>query len=88
MLCQTHTTSKCGELEILPPPPPGGGTLHEAPPPELVEREEEFEVEDILAHRLVGPSKQSEFLVHFKGYEQEDDLWLPQCNLEHAQDIL
>ncbi len=57
-------------------------------PPELVEGEEEFEVEDILAHRLVGPHKQPEFLVCFKGYGPEDDIWLPLLNLEHAQDIL
>ena len=50
--------------------------------------EEEFEVEDIIAHRLVGPKQRPEYLVRFKGYGPEDDLWLPQKNLEHAPDIL
>ena len=75
-------------LKPYHPRPPEVGPSHEAPPPELVEGEEEFEVEDILAHRLVGPHKRPEFLVRFKGYGPEDDLWLPQRNLAHAQDIL
>ena len=53
-----------------------------------MEGEEEFEVEDILAHRLVGSQRRPEYLVRFKGYGPEDDLWLPQRNLEHAQAIL
>ncbi len=73
-------------LKPYNPSPPEVGPSHEAP--ELVEGEEEFVLEDILAHLLVGPHKQPEFLVSFKGYGQEDDLWLPQLNLEHAQDIL
>ncbi len=64
------------------------GPSHQAPPPELVNDEEEFEVEDIIAHRLVGPKQLPEYLMRFKGYWPEDDLWLPQKNLEHAQDIL
>ena len=75
-------------LKPYHPRPPEVGPSHEAPPPELVEGEEEFEVEDILAHRLVGPHKRPEFLVRFKGYGPEDDLWLPQRNLANAQDIL
>ncbi len=45
-------------------------------------------MEDIIAHRLVGPHKSPEYLVRFKGYGPEDDLWLPQKNLEHAPDIV
>ena len=36
------------------------GPSHQAPPPELVNDEEEFEVENIIAHRLVGPKQQPE----------------------------
>jgi hypothetical protein len=55
-------------------------------PPELVEGEEEFEVEDILAHRLVG--RRLEYLTRFKSYGPEDDLWLPARNLRNSPDIL
>ncbi len=55
-------------LKPYHPLPPEVGPSHEAQPPELVEGEEEFEVEDILAHCLVGPHKQPEFLVCLKGY--------------------
>ncbi len=37
---------------------------------------------------MVGPHKQPEYLVWFKGYCPEDNLWLPQRNLEHVPDIL
>ncbi len=50
--------------------------------------EEEFEVEDIIAHRLVGPKQRPKYLVRFKGYWPEGDLWFPQKNLEHVPDIL
>ncbi len=50
--------------------------------------EEEIEVDDIIADRLVCPHKLPEYLVRFKGYGPEDDLWLPQRNLEHAPEIL
>ncbi len=53
-----------------------------------MEGEEEFRVEDIIAHQLVGPSRQPEYLVWFKGYGPEENLWLSQQNLEHAPDIL
>ncbi len=44
----------------------------QAPP--LINDEEEFEVEDIIAHRLVGPKQLPEYLMWFKGYGPEDDL--------------
>ncbi len=74
--------------EAPPPKLVDDQTTHEAPPPKLVDGEEEFEMEDIITHRLVGPHKQPEYLVRFKGYGAEDNLWLPQQNLEHAPEIL
>ncbi len=68
--------------------PPEVGPSHEAPPPELVEGEEEFEAEDIIAHQLVSHNKLPEYLVRFKGYCPEDNVWLPHQNLEHAPEIL
>ncbi len=39
-------------------------------------------MEDIIAHRLVSPHKQPEYLVLFRGYGPEDNLWLPQKILQ------
>lgn len=51
-------------------------------PPEIIKGEEEFEVEDILAHRYKG--KKLEYLVRFKSYGPEEDKWLPAVNLKNA----
>ena len=55
-------------------------------PPEVIEGEEEFEVEDILSHRLHGNTVQ--YLVRFKSYGPEEDLWLPAKNLRNAPNIV
>lgn len=52
--------------------------------PEIIDGEEEFEVETILADRYKGTRKQ--YLVRFKSYGPEADEWLPQRNLENAQE--
>jgi hypothetical protein len=62
------------------------GPLVQHDPPNLVDNEEEFEVEDIIAHR--GQGNRTQYLVRFKSYGPEDDLWLPAKNLAHAPDIL
>ena len=54
--------------------------------PDIIDGQEEYEVEDILSHRKTGTK--TEYLVRFKNYGPEDDLWLPQRNLANAQDIL
>ena len=54
--------------------------------PELIDGEEEFEVEDILAHRNTGNKIQ--YLVRFATYGPEDDLWLPARILANAQNTL
>ncbi len=67
-------TRQIQEPQLLNPIP-GEGTGGARGP-----SEEEFEVEDIIAH--------TEYLVEFKGYGPEDNLWLLQRNLEHAPEIL
>eukprot|EP00961_Rhodomonas_salina_P003081 42489-Rhodomonas_salina.1 len=51
--------------------------------PELVDGEEEFVVEEILAHR--GSDRRTQYLVLWASYWPEDDLWLPTRNLANAQ---
>eukprot|EP00961_Rhodomonas_salina_P285058 3852153-Rhodomonas_salina.2 len=58
-------------------------------PPDLVEDSMEYEVQDILAHSLVGKKNpRTEYLVRFLSYGPEDDLWLPARNLKNAPEIV
>jgi hypothetical protein len=56
------------------------------PPVELLDGEEEFEMEAIIAHRKQGC--RLHFLIRWKGYPTSNNLWEPQNNLKHAQKIL
>jgi hypothetical protein len=62
------------------------GTVQPPPPPELVEGELEYEVENILDHRIVRGRR--EYLVSFVGYTAEHNLWLPERNMDNCQAIL
>lgn len=54
--------------------------------PVQVDGTDEYEVEDILAHR--GAGRNIQYLVRWKTYGPEDDLWLPKKNLSNAMDIV
>ncbi|KNZ76072.1 Chromobox like protein, partial [Termitomyces sp. J132] len=56
------------------------------PPPIEVEDEYCYEVDQILDSHLVHG--QSQYLVRWKGYRPEDDMWEPQKNLDGAPDKL
>ena len=45
------------------------------PPPDLIENEEEYEVEQIKAHRNFGRSKRLQYLIKWKGYPESDNTW-------------
>ena len=62
------------------------GTAFSEPPPDIINDEEEWEVEAIIAHRRRGRGYQ--YLTHFKGYPSSEDCWLPERNFENAQEIL
>jgi hypothetical protein len=62
------------------------GTV-QPPPPELIDGEEEYEVEDIIAHRDRRGNK-TEYLVRWVGYGPGHDSWEPREYLVNAQDKL
>src|SRR5262249_29309469 len=68
-------------------PPKFNSQRHRAPPPpDIINEEEEYEVEEIRGHRKRGRGTQ--FLVHWKGYSNEEDSWLPRSALGNAGELL
>src|SRR6266403_2578184 len=57
------------------------------PPPDLIEGEEEYEVERIVAHRKFGRSKHLQYLIKWKGYPESDNSWEP-ADQVHAPDLV
>ena len=54
--------------------------------PDLINEEEEYEVEEVRGHRKQGKGVQ--YLVHWKGYGDEEDQWIPKHNMSHAQEAI
>jgi len=55
-------------------------------PPDVIEGEEEWEIEAITGHRLIRGK--TEYLVHWKGYPNSEDMWMKAAELKHAQTML
>ena len=62
------------------------GPNHTDPPPDLINGENEYEVEAILAHRKRG--RQIQYLVKWRGYDLSNNTWEPETNLSNADEIL
>ena len=54
--------------------------------PVIIEGEEESEVEKILNKRMVRGKKK--FLVRWKGYTAEEDIWENKENLKNAKEMV
>ena len=59
---------------------------HTDPPLDLINRENEYKVEAILAHRKRG--RQMQYLVKWRGYDPSNNTWEPEKNLSNADEIL
>jgi Chromo (CHRromatin Organisation MOdifier) domain len=57
------------------------------PPPELIEEQEEYEVEQVLASRLYGCWKKLQYLIRWKGYSHAHDSWASVDDV-HAPDLV
>ncbi len=57
------------------------------PPPDLIDGEEEYKVERIVAHRQFGRSKRLQYLIKWKGYPESDNTWEP-ADQVHAPEII
>ena len=56
------------------------------PPPDLVDGEEEWEIEAIMAHKKMQHG--IKYLVKWKGFPSSENTWEPASNLRNAQDLL
>jgi hypothetical protein len=56
------------------------------PPPDIVNEEEEYEVEEVRGQRRRGRGTQ--YLVHWKGYSDEEDTWIAESQLPHAKEVI
>ncbi len=57
------------------------------PPPDLIEGMEEYEVEAILKRRVNKKTKETEYLVMWKGYP-DDVSWEKEANVEHCKELV
>ena len=57
------------------------------PPPDIVDGQEEYEVKQIVSHRIFGRNKQLQYLVKWQGYPSSDNTWEPAENL-HADELI
>ena len=57
-----------------------------APPPDIINEEEEYEVEEVRKHRKRGGEAQ--YLIHWKGYEDEHDQWITEIGLPYAKEVI
>ena len=54
------------------------------PPPDLVEGQEEWEVDNVLASRRFGHNRVLQYLVKWKGFSEAHNSWEPKRNLGNA----
>ena len=57
------------------------GRNFEQPVPALIDGKEEYEVECVIDSRRFGHGRQVQYLVHWKGYPEVDDQWIPWSDL-------
>jgi hypothetical protein len=74
LLTKTHTVDFDSQKKPMPPPP------------DIIEEEEEYEIKEICRHRR--KERGTQFLVHWKGYGNEDDTWLPWSSLGNTEELL
>ena len=58
------------------------------PPPDLVEGQEEWEVDNVLASRRFGRKKALQYLVKWKGFSEAHNSWEPKRNLGNADQLV
>ena len=58
------------------------------PPPDLIEGQEEWEVDNVLASRRFGRNKALQYLIKWKGFSEAHNSWEPKGNLGNADQLV
>ena len=56
------------------------------PLPMIINEEEEYEVKEVRKHRK--HRRETQYLVHWKGYRDEHDQWIAEMGLFHAKEAI
>jgi len=65
------------------------GPNFKQPPPEIVGGEEgHYEIDKVLAARPTRNHKSTQYFVHWKGYTDADNSWIPAGELTHAKELV
>ena len=84
-----HPVFNLEHLKKYIPSPDEFGERTELPPTRELRASEEYEVEAILGHRLVGKKKANRrmFLVRWKDYGPADDSWVSEYDLRNSSQL-
>ena len=55
-------------------------------PPTIMNEEKEYEVKKLQKHRKQG--RETQYLVHWKGYGNEHNQWIIESGLPHAKEVI
>jgi len=72
--------TRCVELKFK------GQQEEPAPPPMIINKEEEYKVEEVRKHRKYR--RETQYLVHWKSYGDEHDQWIAETGLPHAKEAI
>ena len=52
----------------------------------IINKKEEYEMEEIRKHRK--HRRETQYLIHWKGYRDEHDQWIAETELPHAKEMI
>jgi len=56
------------------------------PSPTIINKKEEYEIEEVRKHRKQG--RVTQYLIHWKGYRDKHDQWIVKTGLHHAKEVI
>jgi len=63
-----------------------GQHIDSASLPIIINKEKEYEVKEVQKHRKQG--RETQYLVHWKGYRNEHDQWIAEIELPHVKEAI